>query len=421
MCNGDKMNSNLKMSRRVEYICVFLMVYLSMDTLLFGTNENPYANIILVCLTGVITIILFFRRWAKTGHIVNSKRSFQRLFVLIFVLILSHIKALLLNGQGVDIQYIYNYLVIVFVYELSRTISAKAFCEKYINIMTLIAIASVLLFCVDSIGLMEKLPSLTITNASGFRYYHFGLSAMMEHVQYQIIRAYGIFREPGVYSVYLCIASGLILFFQKEVSFGKLGILSLAIILTFSTAGYIVLAAEVFLFMCLKTKSKRELYIKIFVTVIVIVFAVTAMDKIYGKVFGKLHVENESLNSRLYSIISGVDFSLKAPLLGKGWKFVSSNFEATTRQNYGIANVAFTNTYLRMAATYGWLYTAIMLKNIWCQIRSGLAYIRPHVPKALPICIFAIWLLMFSNEGMVLNPLLYIWMFEREVIGNDSL
>ena len=209
------MMKNRKISIKTEYVLVFLTIYLSMDSLLFGTNANSYASAILVGLTGIIAVLLFFRRWKRKGHIDLSENEFKKVFSLLFILLLSHIIALSLGNNGIEVQYIYNYLIIIYMFELSKIISANAFFESYINVMTVIACVAVLLFSLDSAGLLVRIPSIIITNISGYRYRFFGLGAMMEHMQYYIVRAYGIFREPGVFSVYLCIAIGMMFFFSK--------------------------------------------------------------------------------------------------------------------------------------------------------------------------------------------------------------
>lgn len=414
------MTNRLKVNTFAEYVCVFLTIYLSIDTLLFGTNVNAFARIALIGLTIALSFFLFVRRWVKTGHILITRKDSFTLFFMLGILVASHLKALLLLGTGIEGQYIYNYLLIVYMFELSQVLDLNEFCHKYVNIMTFLAGFAIVLYCFDIAGIAEKIPSLHMTNTAGACFYHFGFGATMEHLPYYTIRAYGIFREPGVFAIYLGIATGILLLFQKRFSLIKLLILSIAIILTFSTAGYIILLAEIAIFVIMKANSKRELYIKIAVCALLIV-AIIVLEGVYDTVFGKFHVENDSLNSRVYSVISGLDFSVISPILGCGWKYISENFEATTYSKYGIANAAFTNTYLRMAATYGWIYTLFMIQRIYRLIRNGIHGRTRYFPIFFSMCVLVLWIVMFSNEGMVLNPLLYLWMLNRGTMENDHL
>lgn len=414
------MINRLKVSNFAEYVCVFFTVYLSIDTLLFGTNVNAYARIVLVGLTAALSFFLFVRRWMKSGHIrISRKDSFTLLFML-GILMVSHLNALLFHGAGIEGQYIYNYLLIVYMFEIGQLLGLEEFCHKYVNVMTFLAGFALMLYCADVVGLAEKIPSLHMTNTAGIGFYHFGFGATMEHLPYHTIRAYGIFREPGVFAIYLGIATGLLFFFQKRLSLTKLLILSVAMIFTFSTAGYIILLAEIAIFIMMKSDNKRELCAKIVICTLLIV-AFIVLEGLYDTVFGKFHVENDSLNSRIYSVISGLDFSVISPVLGCGWEYVSNNFEAVTYDKYGIKNAAFTNTYLRMAATYGWIYTVFMAQKIYILIRNGMRGRTRYFPVFFSVCAFLLWVVMFSNEGMVLNPLLYLWMLNRRTAENDHL
>lgn len=394
----------------VEYFFVIAIVFLSLDSLLFGTNTYPFAKIALVGLTGLIALILIFLRLISKKSAEMSRTNFIHLSILFFLLSLSQLKVMFITGGGLEFQYIYNFILIIFIYEISQIISLEVFYKKYVNIMVLMACFAVVLYFLDLIHVLDRIPSIIITNTSGYRYHFFGFGTMMEHMQYYAIRVYGIFREPGVFAIYLCIALGIHLFFcEKKVL--NIIILSIAIILTFSTAGYFILIALLSFFVLLNAHSKKEFYIKCLIILIIILFLVFYLDQVYNQVFGKLYVENDSLNSRIYSIILGFIFSIKSPLLGLGWNYVSDNFDKIAISNFGISNVAFTNTYLRMASTYGWIYTIYILKNTYCFFRRSFFYNKLHHTKFIVFIIFMMWIIMFSNEGMLLNPLIYIWLF----------
>lgn len=414
------MNGYREKNAKLEYFCVISFIFLSIDTLLLGTNRDSRANTILVVLTAFITIVLFIRKLITIEHLEMARREFVCVMSMLFLLMTSQIKALIINENAVENQYLYNYILIVFVYEIGQIVSLESFRTKYVNVMALLAVAAIILYVADILGILNFFPSIIVTNTGGFQYHYFGVGAMMEHMQYFAIRAYGIFREPGVFAIYLCTAIGMELFFSKEIGIAKVSILSVALILTFSTAGYIVLIALISLYFLLRVRNKREFYFKLFIVIIAIVFSAFFLDKVYNQVFGKLHVKNPSLDSRVYSIVSGLEFSIRAPLLGLGWNYVSSNFEKSTMNRYGLGGVAFTNTYLRMAATYGWIYTLIMLNNIFLFFKRALKKNRPYNSKSVALCLLMIWIIMFSNEGMVLNPLLYLWMLNEEKIRNDS-
>lgn len=408
------MDNNQKASKRFEFLLVLSVVFLSMDTLIFGTNADPKAKVLLVAITGIITIYLIVCRWMKNGYYIVSRNNFSILYCLIFLLMLSQLKSIVFQGSGIEVQYLYNYIIIVFVFEVSRIVTVSSFIRKYVDVMCMLAGVAIALYIFDALDIIGRIPSIKLINRSGYRFYYFGIGAVLEHMQYYTVRAYGIFREPGVFSIYLCIALCILLFFTEKIDIKRLLLLSMAVVLTFSTAGYIIFVAEMILFTMTQTVKKSERYLKLSVFVIAFVFIVVAMGRLYNDVFGKLHTENDSLNSRTYSIVSGFMLSIKAPFLGNGWNYITNNFGEITQQTLGITNVSFTNTYLRMASTYGWIFTLIMLIKMYSFFRNNINTIRTKYPSFFSTVLFFLWLVMFSNEGMMLNPLLYMWMFSKE-------
>lgn len=397
LCKGQKISQ--------AHIAVFLLTFCSMDTLLFGTNGNDRWQFYLVCaLLAYEGIMLLHYYYSEKRNLRFRSATILVSVAFILLLVLTQIMALLNGSYAMEIQYFYHILLLVVVVTVVHLVSRSQFTDAFIDVMRVYGIAAIILFLLEKTGIAYHLPSYKMINTSGYLYYHFGLGVVAAPREYVAVRAYGIFREPGVFAIYMCVALYFELFFRKNPRFLYVVTLGIAAILSYSTAGYIALGMYTALYVLLKpSRSNKELLGKVSVVIacsLLIVFGFS--EEMQKEVFGKLFVENDSLNSRVYSIIGGFTYSLQSPLWGHGWKQVINEFANYMSSAYGLTNISFTNTYIRMACTYGWLFSLLALYGVW-RFHN-----RVTKAKGLAVLLFLCWIIIFSNENFLLNPLIYI-------------
>lgn len=376
-----------------------------MDTLLFGTNRNEKWQFYLVGALLAYELVMLIRYYygeSRTLHFRGSSMLVSVTYILL--LALTQVSAVLRSCYAMEIQYFYHILLFIVVVTTVHLVSCKQFIEAYIDIMRIFGVAAIILFACETVGIAYHLPSYRMFNSSGHLYYHFGLGVVAAPREYVAIRAYGIFREPGVLAIYMCVALCFELFFKKTIRLNNVLILGLAALLSLSTAGYIALGIYIALYVMLKpSKTNKELLVKgliIMGCLLMVVFGYS--DEIQKEVFGKLYVASDSLNSRVYSIIGGFTYSLHAPFFGQGWMRVINDFASYMHATYGLSNIAFTNTYIRMGCTYGWIFAIFALYGTW------LFYSKLMKRKGLAFLLFFCWIIIFSNENFLLNPLIYL-------------
>ena len=397
----------LKWSNRVSwaFISVFIMTFCSMDTLLFGTNANDIWRIYLVGALLCYEVGMLIHYFYTKKRSLHFRKELMVTTAVYFILIsFTQVSAFCRGSYAMEIHYFYQMIIFAIVVTTVHLVSKEQFVDVFVDLMCIFAVIAICLFVLDKVGIIYSLPSYRMVNTSGYLYYHFGLGAVAAPREYVAARVYGIFREPGVFAIYMCVAFYFEMFFKRRMELKRLVVLSIAVLLSYSTAGYIALGLYFILYCVLKpAKSTNERYGKILLIIggtIVIIFGIS--DEVQKEVFGKLFVENDSLNSRVYSIIGGAAYSLQYPILGQGWMRVMNDFENFLSTTYGLSSLAFTNTYIRMACTYGWIFTVISLCGVW---RFHKRFIEKNgIVWLLGLC----WIIVFSNENFVSNPLIYI-------------
>ena len=410
MRRGNRLKNNNRGLEIRNTILIFWMVYVSMDTLLFGTNRSLHAHTALVCLNVLLAVVLLYMIFKKQHNNLRiNKNCFFVFFALIGLIFITQGSVAIQRGADISVQYYYHGLILIIAMLIVELMDSEEFVSAYVNTMLLFAFFSVLLYVINVLGLNKVIPSIEVVNTSGFRYSHYLLAAIHKgSIGSFTARAYGVFREPGAFSVHLCIAIAFELFIKKKFSFFAVSLLSIAVFITYSTAGYIVLSLYVLLYIFgKKAKDRRERAAKIFITIACMaVLAIGVSDRVYQLVFGKLLVDNISANSRWISLWGGLRLSLQRPLLGWGWGYITNNFVSLMREYSGVAGLSFTNTYTRMACTYGWVFT---LGVVGLSFRFFKKTVNRN--RATVVLLYIGWLMALSNEAFVLNALVYYPVF----------
>lgn len=407
---GNRLKINNRALEIRNTILVFWMVYVSMDTLLFGTNRSPHAHTALVCLNILLAVVLLYMIFKKQHNNLRiNKNCFFVFLALVGLIFITQGSVAIQRGADISIQYYYHVLILIIAILMVELMDSEEFVSAYVRTMLLFAFFAILFYVTSLLGLNKVIPSIDLTNTSGFRYSHYLLAAIQKSSFGSFTaRAYGVFREPGAFSVHLCIAVAFELFIKKNHSFFAILLLSIAVFITYSTAGYIVLSLYILLYVFWKkAKDRREKAVKILIiTVCVGVLAIGVSDRVYQLVFGKLFVDNISTNSRWISLWGGLQLSLQRPLFGWGWGYITNSFVSLMREYSGVAGLSFTNTYTRMASTYGWVFTLGII---------GLSFLFFNKvvkrKRAFILLFFVGWLMILSNEAFVLNALVYYPVF----------
>ena len=164
-------------------------------------------------------------------------------------------------------------------------------------------------------------------NSIGHKFHHFGLSIVSD--EYVKLRNFGIFREPSVYHCFVLLAlllNNYTVTWKKEKWMWIVnGILSLSMLTTLATGGFVELAMLAFLVFINKKLYKNKwvwILIGILAVILGIFLAVVIAQQgelywtLYGTFVSKFQPGADSSSDRVGSIVENLKFFLDSPLFG---------------------------------------------------------------------------------------------------------
>ncbi len=391
------------------FFSIFILLYFSQDTLLFGTNKNNamfwLKNIVLVflCLQLLYTSI-------KKRTIIQKKPLIVFIFISLFALL-----TLILSGDE-PTKYFFEIVTFFTALLLSAQLDFHKFVEHYVKTILCISVFSLV---VSAIYLFAY-PMLSIfpiiENKSGHKFYNLFFSLAMTTTPYVPYRNYGIFREPGVYAIFLTIALIFELFGDKRIRIKRISIFISTILSTLSSAGYILLILVMGAFLLAKQNGVRYFQFKFLITIFLLLSGLLLLfeNSIYNLVFDKFYSPNSSANSRVGSILVNLHIffdNIKHLFFGAGYGYVERNFSRISIICDIIAGDN-TNTILKMLAVHGIWFTSVcgvMIYKFWKSFSRN---------KLLIVTLFFLFVVALSNEDIIFNLILYMLVFYGAASNN---
>ncbi len=406
------MNNITKSEKKVTFF-LFLLLYVSNDTLLFGTNNNRTFFIIHIAILICSFVWLIF-----DNNFSNTKRTTiitlpKNVAIIMFLLIGLTLLTMIINTD-ITIKYIYQIFIILFSGCFVTKVTHDDFIASYNMAVYVLAWASIIAYFTFMFvpTLCNYLPQ--ITNVSGIKYIFYGLGVLELNPTESIPRSYGVFREPGVFAIFLLFALIFELFFAKNIKIKRIAVYIAAGVLTLSTMAILVIPIVVAIYLlyliidrgCSKKHNVFLGILAILMIALVIIAITGTFEKLFAAAFNKLLVNNSSRDSRFYSIIVNIDMMLRNPVLGNGWKYVEDNF-ITYGNKYSSHIVANTNTIFKVLSIYGVVYFSVFLKEMY-------GFTRKFTKGIIPLLLLFSFFVVLSNEDMMVNILIYIIIFYGE-------
>lgn len=369
----------MSISPNRERICIlgiFLLIFLTSSfTVTCDAISSSATILIWIFLLGICVF---------TNSLLSRKLS------LVYAMMISlYLASTIANDQDFFVQAkILFALTVAFVYV--NAFSRNEIMTAFIKVMFAIAIVSIPLYFV-SITFPSAISFSLTSGTNGRSFYNLFIYGYMLNSS----RNSGLFWEPGAYSTFLNFALFLILNDQSikidKKSF-KIVILIVALITTFSTAGYVTFAICLSAFLFDNNISKKQ---RVLLTTAIILLVGIALSYYYEEiflsgsgVFGKLKFYREHTNFyanggttsstsvRIFSIIKPFELFIEHPVLGVG----NSNLQIMTQ---AYTKGAITCTFVNWFAINGIFYGIIVFCGYVKLINAGQANFRVRF-----ICLF---------------------------------
>lgn len=398
-----------------SYLFIFLILYISNDTFLFGSN----ASSIMVSIPrwfSLSCILICFLSILLRGKIHLKKKSGLSVLLLFVVFQLANY-----FFCGSTIQIVLVQLVFIFfAYLIVQTNDQKIYFDIYTEIMEVFAIASISIFILNVIapGILRIFPVVINTSGTAVNHILLGVADVSSGV---LLRSRGIFWEPGTYAIYLLLAIMKELF-SNDLNIKRAIILVTALLLTFSTAGYISCAYLLLVWMISKNVSNR-MKTKLFLFLMGALLLTSPflgpaieemfINKLAGGILSSTH---GSTVARLASFVLNTEIAFENPLIGVGLTDINNIFIEKSIEFFGVANRtnANTNTIMFKFAAHGLIYGSLVVIGIWkffCKMSKTRS-------KLVKTTLFVFVFILFAGENLQNSILPYVLVFYGMTLGN---
>jgi len=209
---------------------LFIIIFISDDTLTFGTNANKLFIYFKYLIYFLLMLWLLNRFGIRTIVPMST--------IYLFAIIIAIFSTALVNfdfrgGYG------YQIMTVTLAFLIAHFINHKQFLEIFSKYLFVLCIISILVFIVANSfsGLLEYFP--VHENTAGVQFANLYISGVF--IDVGAIRNTGIFREPGVFMIYLLVCILFELYYSTKPNMKHIALYSIAIITTFSTAAILIL------------------------------------------------------------------------------------------------------------------------------------------------------------------------------------
>ena len=388
-----------------DYFIIFLLIYTSRETVLFGTNNDSTIALLGFCAPVIVLILLFFRKDKARGSNVfkYNDRSRDTAIIIIFMIIMTMVINLDLN-----VKYGYEILLCLIAYNIANQVVFERFARVYSDIMEFLSLFAIVTFVIYIIypGIFGVFP--VITNKSSLDYIFLGLSVLPKELLGVVLRMYGIFREPGVAIIFVNLALLFELFVINRSKSLRVSILVLTVGFSLSTAGFILTFLIILTYVLHSQKKHYLTTVVLLAFIFVLAFIILQNDFIYMAVFDKFNQsESSSTGARFGSVINNIKLVIDNPIgliFGLGYQFVEDYFANLGGAARGEEHN--TNTMLKELSIHGFLFFSFFLLKIF-----DFSKILFHKEYFCSILVFATIVLALSNEDLTVDIILYLIVF----------
>lgn len=369
--------------KKIVFLLTFFVIVFSEDTLIFGTNINQ----MFVGLRIIGYLILLFFFYNSTWRHIDI-----RTLIVTLLIVSSFVIVMLLNSDFRN-GYFLQLLSVLLALKIANYIKFSEFIESFSKIIFLFSIASIGLFLLVCIvpSIMNILP--TMSNSGNLEYGTILVSNIMKLEG--TLRNSSIFREPGVFGIYLIVGLLYEFFYTANLNLKRITVLLVALVTTFSTTAFFAFALVVLGYVFKSKNFKAKLYLYIGIAV----FLIFLLPLVYETVFSKLDADTtdyRSTLSRVASMTISLSMFYDHPL-GVGLSNFVNLYSSYSLDLFGIefkSEGEATNTFLNTFAIFGIMYGTVLVYTVW---RLSCQY---HMSLLITIIIFAIFILLFSSQDL---------------------
>lgn len=395
----DMIAKKIKITDILHYFIIYLFLLIPSSNL-YTHFFNSYIKILL-------TIILF------TPIILKKKYRSPYILLFIFIIFLSTVFTKLLNN-GAGLNSLVESFNCILIINIAYNFNREKFVVRFCKLSVILAVISLFCFSISHIdGFFDKLPLPKylsfITGSGSYQKYFYSKGLFIYSFnEYHLDRNCGLFTEPGKYQIHLNTIVLILLFYKnldikKSIKIFWLIIITLTIITSLSTTGYIGLFANIVFYLLFfkveKNKNIKGLVIfgslsLLFLLLFDYVFRmensfinIAILSKLFEN--GNLNLSVNTGYYRMGTIINCLKITFNNPF-GVGY----ANLDKMIYSNTGFAGASI----IKYMAIYGIFSWIIVMVIIFYPI---------FINKKISLSIKVLFTLLFLNTTLAQTHLFY--------------
>lgn len=376
----------------IDYLIIFCSIYFGRDTLTNTTIGVMPCYVILGIIALYMLVIILHN--VKNGNI--EKNVFLKRMAFCAFAIILMLASMLIN-RSFTFMYITVCFAVGYVFLMTFYYDTNFFWKIFKHTICFLIVCSLII----TYMLSEVFCFETITNIAGLEFNNWILGYVPIMDNY--VRNFGIFREPGVYQIFILAALYYNMFVkskEEKLRVFENVVLLIGLLSTFSIIGYICFAILLFAYfienlsLFSKIVNKKGFWAAIIAVIMICIAIIFLNSDVYWMVYSMVgKIKNLGLsNPRVASIIYNISMFIKSPFYG------NDIIEILT----GVAHN--TCSLLVLFSVFGFgpafLYIYLLRKVIGFKIGD-----KKEMLKG--IVLVGYWFLYLNNQCMITNIYLY--------------
>jgi hypothetical protein len=258
--------------------------------------------------------------------------------------------------------------------------------------------------------LRELLPTVQPQNLKHVHYSLF-FSNIDAVVYDDLYRVCGFFWEPGIFQTYLNLAIFLEISKASRKNrrfYLRLIVLSVAVIVTYSTMGIIAMSVVYIYFILKSSKGGKLNWVSLLFIVILAFIAIRLIffnEDIYTKLFGKIENQSGSFDSRYGSLIGNIRVFFTSPFIGVGYGISTIEMQKYAAEFANGEYLHQTNTFTNYFASFG-IFVGLYFIRGWYRLAKRCTKGKLNVLVAL-----LIFVLITSSENFLPSLCCSVFLF----------
>lgn len=401
----DEFQKTWSFKKLYMYIYVFALIYIEFGYAMVVAEKISGSARTLALILFTVPLLFF------SEHITVQKAKIFLSLYLYIVVVLNIMR------DNTYENYILLLVPIFIGFTVTTSIDMKTIIAVFSNIMFFLAAYSLLIYVIALLfpGAIPRLPIL------GNR----GTAAVVHDALFAVVlsnaennRNYGIAWEPGAFALLLCIAAFYEMNMSKRISMKRVIVIIFAIVTTFSTMGYIVLAA-IIISSVRKHKSLQNrstgaiLGILALSVLIITLLPAEAKELVFSKLNGLFSDGSGKVANTTQARLNAIEYPFEAflssPLFGVG-------YDKFSYINRTLCNGVATNTVINWFAVMGLFFGLPCIVGYLRTVLQVSNYAKLNLFAKILIIVAS--LLLISTESLLRISLVYTIIFYG--FGNNN-